>query len=150
MLGNGGSTAGGKGDGKNGVGAEPGFVGGAVERNHTGIDGGLVAGVVAAEFWGDAAVDVGDRAGNTAALVPACVTIAKFECFIDAGRGTRGDRGTAEGTVGELDIGFDGGAAARVEDFAGADGADAVVLHVSSLRRNGQAGKWILNLRSAC
>ncbi len=53
-------TGGGHGDGENGVGAEAGLGGRAVERNHFVVEGTLLSGVETGDGFGDFSVGVGD------------------------------------------------------------------------------------------
>jgi hypothetical protein len=120
----GGGAGDGHGDAEHGVGAELGLGFGAVELEQGGIDGGLVAGIHAGERLGDGAVDVLDGLEGAFAEIALGVAVAQFEGFVDAGGGAGGDGGAAEHAAGKDDIGFEGGIAAGVEDFAGADGYD--------------------------
>src|SRR5690606_33504497 len=59
------------------------------------------------------------------AQVTGLVAVAQFHRFPGAGGGARWHGGTAEGAVGEGDLGFQGRVAPGVEDFAGVDLGDA-------------------------
>jgi hypothetical protein len=47
-----------------------------------------------------------------------------------AGGSTAGNRGTADGTAFEVDVDFDGGIAAGVDDLAAADFNDGGIIHM--------------------
>ena len=126
----GGGTGHGHGDAEHGVGAELGLGFGAVELEQGVVDRLLVAGIQAAQGLGDGTVDVRNRLEDALAEVAPGVAVAEFEGFIDAGGGAGGDGRATEDTAAEADIGFEGGVAAGIEDFAGADGFD--VEHVFS------------------
>ncbi len=113
-----GCLGGGHGDAEDGVGAELGFVFGAVEFDHEVIEFFLVAGVLSEDGGGDFFVDVVDGFEGAFAAVAFGVVVAEFHGFIFAGGGAGGDGGAAEGAVFEDDIDFDGGVSAGVEDFA--------------------------------
>ena len=49
------------------------------------------------------------------------VAVAKFPGLVDAGAGPAGDRRAAEGAIGQLDVDFDGGVSAAIEDLPGVD-----------------------------
>ncbi len=47
------------------------------------------------------------------------VAVAQFEGFVGAGGGAGGNGGAAKDAAAKADIGFDGGVAPGIEDFAG-------------------------------
>ena len=122
--GGGGGAGHGHGDAEHGVGAELGLGLGAVEGDHGGIHGGLVAGIHADDRLGDQGIDVLDGLEGALAEIALLVAVAQFEGFIGAGRGAGGHGGAAEDAAGEDDIGFEGGIAAGIQDFAGMDGGN--------------------------
>ena len=103
---------------EDGVGAEPGLVGRAVERDQRFVDLGLRLGVHAAERIEDLAVDRVDRLAHAFAAVAGLVAVAQFHGFVRSRRSARGHRGTAFRTVLQHHVDFDGRIAAAVEDFA--------------------------------
>ena len=112
------------GDGEDGVGAEFGFIFAAVDGDHGGVDEALVAGVHAGEFWAKDGLYVFDCLKNSFAEVVVLVSIAELDGFVLAGGGSAGNGGASSGSAVEEDIGFDGGVAAGVEDFACVDRDD--------------------------
>ena len=114
-------------DAENGVGAELGFGGGPVEREHGAIDADLVERVLADERWRNLGFDVGDGVEHALAEVAFLVAVAQFEGFVLAGGGAGGHGGAAERAGGEADIDFNRGIATGVEDFAGGDCCDGCV-----------------------
>ena len=120
----GGGAGDGHGDGEDGVGAELGFVFGAVDGDHGGVDEALVGGVHAGEFGGEDGLDVFDGVEDAFAEVVVLVAVAEFDGFVLAGGGSAGNGGAAFGSAVEEDVGFDGGVSAGVEDFAGVDRDD--------------------------
>lgn len=80
-----GSTASSKGDAKEGVCAEVGFVGCAVCLDKEGVDGALVKGMVEQEF-SQGAVDMGDCLEDPFSVVACGIAIAQFNSFMLAGR----------------------------------------------------------------
>ena len=116
-----GSLGGREADGEQGVGAEARLVLGAVHLDHQAVDVALRGGVDADELGSEAIVDVGHGVEHALAEVGALVAVTQLAGLVDAGRGTRGDRGAAFSAVIQADVDFDGGIAARVDDLAGAD-----------------------------
>jgi hypothetical protein len=125
LLQSGGSGAGGgHGDGEDGVGAETGFRGRAVEGDHFVVEGALVGGVETGDGFGDFGVGVVDRFQDALAKIFGFVGIAEFEGFVFTGGGAGRNSGAAESAGFEGDVGLDGGIAARINDLAGADAGD--------------------------
>ena len=106
------------------VGAEPGFVGRAVERDHGLVDLGLAFGVHAADGVENLAFDRVDRLAHALAEIAGLVAVAQFDRLMRAGRGARRHRGAAERAVRQHDLDFHGRIAAAVEDFAGENVGD--------------------------
>ena len=77
-----------------------------------------LAGVHAGEFGAEDGLDVFDGLENAFAEVVVFVAVAEFDGFVLAGGGAGGDGGAAYGSAVEDDVGFDGGIAAGVENFA--------------------------------
>ena len=99
-------------------------------RRNGGVDELLVLGRLAEQRFADLAVDVGDRLQHTLAEVAILIAVAQLGGFVRAGRGAGGhDRATA-GAGFEFDFAFNGGIAARVENFAGLDVDDGAHLAV--------------------
>jgi len=121
LEGNGGSTRGSHGNGKDGIGAEAGLRGRAVESNHFVIEGALIGGVETGYGFGDFVVGVGDGFEHTFAKIFRFVAVAELEGFVFAGGGTGRDRCPAERSAIKHDVGFDRGIAARIDDLAGMD-----------------------------
>ena len=86
---------GGKRNAENGIGAEPRFVGRAVERDHGLVDLRLRLGVDAAERIEDLVVDRVDRLEDAFAAIDGLVAVAQFDRFMRAGRGAGRHRGAA-------------------------------------------------------
>jgi hypothetical protein len=91
---------------------------GAVEFDHFVIEGALFFGFHAGDGGTNFVVDVGDSFEGAFAEVARLIAIAKFHGFVFAGGRTGGNSGAADSAVGQIDIGFDGGVAARVKDLA--------------------------------
>ena len=100
------------------------FVFGAVDGDHGGVEEALVGGVDADELGREDGFDVVDRGENAFAEVVRLVAVAELDGFVLAGGCAGRNGGAAHGSAGEQDVGFDGGIAAGVEDFAGGDGDD--------------------------
>ena len=111
-------------DAEEGVGAEVGFLRGAVEFDHLVVDGPLFFGVVAGEDVTDGTVDVGDGEEGAFASVAGEVAIAEFDGFVGAGGGAGGHLGGGGGAIGKSGFDGDGGAAAGVEDLPGVEVCD--------------------------
>ena len=107
----------GHGDSEDGVRSELGFVFGAVDGDHGGVDKALVRGVHAGEFGAEDGFDVLYGLQNTLADVVILVSIAEFYGLVLAGGGSAGNGGAAFGSAVEDDVCFDGGVTAGVEDF---------------------------------
>ncbi len=88
------------------------------------IEGALVGGVKPGNGLGDFVVGVGNGFEDALAEILRFVAIAKLECFVFTSGSARRDRGAAQRSAIENDIGFDGGVAARIDDLAGADASD--------------------------
>ena len=114
----GGGAGGGHGDGEDGVGAEIGFVGRAVGVNHFAIERVLVGGVEAGDGFGDFGVHVADGFQDAFAEVARFVAVAEFVGFVFAGGCAGRNGGAADGAACDVDVGFDGGIAAGIDDFA--------------------------------
>ena len=95
---------------------------GAVELIHHQIDHRLLARIHAFDLLRDRVIDVVDRFEDALAAEAALVAVAQLERFVLARRRARGHGGAAGHARGELDVDFDGGVAAGIEDLAGADG----------------------------
>jgi hypothetical protein len=66
--------------------------------------------------------------------VPCVTAVPKLNGLVHAGRRTRRDGGTADGSRLEQDVDLDGRVAPRVEDLAGADVGDTAHRTVSLAR----------------
>ena len=97
---------------ENGVSAEVLLGVGAVEFEHSLVDGNLVERAHANKSVGDGAVDVGNCFEDTLAHVAAFVAVAKLEGFVFAGRSAGGNRCAAECAAFEDYIDFNSGVAA--------------------------------------
>ena len=94
----------------------------------------------------DLAVDRADRLQHALAAVALLVAVAQLDRLVRAGRGAGRHGGAAHGAAFELDLDLDGGIAAAVEDFAGADVDDGAheqnsLLGAVSLAAPYRAGK---------
>ena len=69
----------------------------------------------------DLAVDRADRLQHALAAVALLVAVAQLDRLVRAGRGAGRHGGAAHGAAFELDLDLDGGIAATVQDFAGAN-----------------------------
>ncbi len=119
-LGSSSSFADGKRDSKDGVGTQAALVIRAVKLDQGIIDGLLVEGVEPDDSRSKNSVDVVDGIQDTFAQVASLIAIAKFNGFVDAGRGATGHCSTEKAVLGG-EVDFDGGVAAAVENFAGFD-----------------------------
>ena len=116
-----------EGDAEDGVGAELGFRGGSVQRDHRAVDADLVEGVPADEGRRDCRLHVGHGVEHAFAKIALFVAVAEFEGLVFAGGRAGGHGGASERAGGEADVDFDRGIATGVEDFAGGDGCDGRV-----------------------
>jgi hypothetical protein len=101
--------------------AQAALVVGAVEVDQAAVEPLLVVGVETLERIGDRRVDVRNRLLHSLAEVARLVAVAQLDRFLGTGGGARGHHRAAEAAVAERDLGFEGGIAAAVEDFAGVD-----------------------------
>ena len=115
---------------EDGVGAEVGLVGGAVELDHGLVDLALVVGAETLDGRADLLDHRVDGLLHALAEV-AVAAVAQLDGLELPGRRAARHGRTAEGTVVEQHLDLDGGVAARVEDLAGADSFDGC--HVCSL-----------------
>jgi hypothetical protein len=97
----------------------------APRRELLGVERALGGGVAAGQGGGDVRLHVIHRLAHAFAQVAAFVAVAQFHRFVLAGGGAAGHDGASAGAAGEMNVGLDGGIAARVQDLAGADGDDA-------------------------
>ncbi len=122
-------ASGGHGDGKDGVGAELAFVGRAVQRDHGLVDEPLIGRVHAFQFGRNHGFHVGHGLQYAFAEEVAFVAIAEFHGFVLAGGSTRRHNCAAQSAALENHISFHGRIAARVKNFARANGND--LSHIS-------------------
>ncbi len=118
----------------------------AVEREHGVVELALVAGVHAFQLGGDHFVDVVDGLQHAFADVAALVAIAQLQRFVLAGGGAAGHGGAAARSAFQNDIGFDGGIAARIQNFAAKNQfnlchASPALLALGFAERDGRACK---------
>ena len=113
-----GSARGGHGNSQDRVCAELGFVGRAVEFDHLVIDRGLILGFHAGDGRSNFLQDVCDSFARAFAEVTLGIGVAQLDGFMFAGGRAGGNSRAAHGSVGQNDIGFDGGIAPRVENLA--------------------------------
>ena len=118
----------GEGDAEDGVGAQAGLIGGAVELDEQLVDAGLVEDVAAEQGLGYLGVDVLHGAGHALAEVTALVAVTQLAGLVHAGGGAGGDGRAADGAVVEGDFDLYGRVAAAVKDLAGLDVNDLKVL----------------------
>jgi hypothetical protein len=102
---------------QDGVGAEAGLVGRAVQLQEKTVEGLLIQHVMAAEGGADLCVDVGYRLADALAANALGILIAEFDGFMDAGGGARGHRRPPDAAAGQLDLDLACRVAARIEDF---------------------------------
>ena len=136
---------GGQGDAEDCVGAEGALVGGAVQGKELGVDGGLVDGVLAFDFQGNHVVDVFDGAQDALAAVTLVVVVAQFVGFVLAGGSAGRDDGAADSAAFEGGLDFNGGVAARVEDFARSQAGNQ---RHRGLPRRRRHDEWALSIRT--
>ena len=109
---------------ENRVGAEARLRRRAIELNHFLVERALVRRVEAGHGFGDFAVDVADGFQNALAKVFGLVAVAQLERFMLArGRAGRNRRAPPNSVPG-VNVGFNGGIAARIENLAGVDFRD--------------------------
>ena len=106
---------------EDGIGAEPGLVGRAVELDQRVVDAALVLGVHSGERIEDLAVDGIDGLEHAFAEVAPLVAVAQLDGFVRAGGGADRHRGAPPRPVLEDDIDLDRGIAAAVQDLAADD-----------------------------
>ena len=114
----------GQGHAQDGVCAQAGLVGGAVQVDHGLVDEGLVHGVHAGEGLGDLAVDGVHGLEHALAQITALVAVAELTGLVNAGGSAGGHGGTAAvgvQAVLHIDLHLHGGIAAAVHDLAADD-----------------------------
>ena len=87
---------------QNGIGAQLGFIGGAVQLDHGHIDGFLLDGIPADQGIGDLAIDILNRFENTLAEVAGFVAIAQFQGFMNTGGCAGGNCCPAPGAIARM------------------------------------------------
>ena len=120
-------------DAKDGVGAKLLLGRGAIKLAHHFVDGDLVEGVVADEFGSNVVGDITDSLENTLAKVASLGSVAQFDGLMLTRGGSAWNGGAPNGSACEMDIGFECGIAAGIEDLAGVDGCDGGVVHGSEV-----------------
>ena len=111
----------GQGGAQDGVGAQVGLVGGAVQLDHGLIDGGLIQHVHAHQALGDLGVHVLHSVEDALAQVAALVAVPQLAGLIDAGGSAGGHSSAAHGAVFQIDLHLNGGIAAGVQDLTAQD-----------------------------
>ena len=109
----------GQGHAQDGVGAQTGLVGGAVELDEQLVDAGLIQHVQAQDGLGDLAVDILDRLLHALAAVTGLVAVAQLAGLMDTGGSAGGNGRAADGAVVQRDLDLDGGVAAGVQNLSG-------------------------------
>ncbi len=117
----GGGLGDGQRDAQNGIGAQTGLVGCAVQLDQRAVDGHLLGRVRTHQRLGDLAVDGGHRVEHALAQIARLVAVAQFDRLMLAGGGARGHGGAPHRPVFEDHIHLDGRIAAAVKDFAAGD-----------------------------
>jgi hypothetical protein len=116
-LGSSASLANCEGDGKDGVGAQPALVVGAVELYQRVVDGLLLHGIQPDDDGAEHGVHMVHRVQDAFAQVASLVSIAQFNGFVDASGGAAWHCGAEHAVLGG-EVHLDGGVAAAVQDFA--------------------------------
>jgi hypothetical protein len=101
---------------QHGVGAKPALRRSAVERDELLIERALFE-RLAAQRLRDLSVDVRHRIAHALAEITALVAVAQLECFALASGCSRRHGRPPEGTAAQLDVDFNSGIAARVENL---------------------------------
>ena len=122
--GGGGGVGVGEGNAEDRVRAELLFVLGAVEFDERLVQRDLIERVHAAQGGGDVVVDRLDGLADALAEIAFLVAVTQFPGFVLAGGSPAGHGGAALDAAFEMDFDFDGGIAAGIEDFQGADVGD--------------------------
>jgi len=91
------------------------------------VEPALVACIETGQSFADLAVDCFHRAAHALAAVALGVPVAQLQHLVLAGGRAGGHRRAAERTIGQRDLRFDGGVAARIEDLPSVHACD---LHV--------------------
>ena len=120
-LGLSGSLGSGQGYGKDGVGAQGGFVLGTVEGNHRQVEGFLVSCIFTQQQVADRAIDVGHGLQHALAQVTALVAITQFQRFTRTGGGTGRRAGAAHDAAFENYIGFHSRVTTGIENLTAFD-----------------------------
>ena len=101
----------GQGDTQNGIGAQTGFVGRAVQVNHDFVNGGLKGSVMSRDFRSNEFVDVFHGLENALASVALGVSVAQLPGFMLSGGGSAGDGCAPDGAACQGYVHFHGGVA---------------------------------------
>ena len=125
---------------QDGVGAQAGLVGGAVQIDHGLVDLGLVQGVHADDGVSDLGVDVGDRFGHGLAAV-GLAAVPQLAGLIDAGGSAGGHDGPAHDAVVQVDLRLHGGVAPGIENLTGMNIQDFKILFHNELPPDSISGK---------
>ena len=124
----------GQGDAQQGVGAQAGLVGGAVQLLEQAVDGHLVHGVQADEGFRDLAVDGGYGVFHALAQIAALVAVPQLAGLVNAGGSAGGHGGPAHSAVVQPDLRLHGGVAPAVQDLPADDVDDLQIFaHVRIL-----------------
>ena len=109
-------------DGEDGVRAQLGLVGRAVERDHGLVDQALIGRVHAFQLGRDHGLDIGNGLQHAFAQEVALVAVAQFHGLMLAGRGARRHDGAAQRAALQNHVRFDGRIAARIQNLARTNG----------------------------
>ena len=115
------SLGAGQGRAQNGVGAQAALVGGAVQLDHSLINGHLIQDVHADQALSDLGVHVLHGVLHALAQIAALVAVAELAGLIDAGGSAGGNSGTAHGAVLKIYLNLNSGIAAAVQDLTAQD-----------------------------
>ena len=119
----------GQADCQNRIGAQPGFIPGAVRFAQGAVDGALVGGVQPRNGFGQLTVHCRDGRQHPLAAVAVGVAVPLFAGFVPAGGGPAGNGGGAGRPVLQGDLCPDGGVAPAVEDLKGLYFGDGGIRH---------------------
>ncbi len=116
------------GNGENGIRAQLALVRSAVELDHFAIDTALVFSVHPDDRGSNDIGDVFDGVECALAEIAGLVAVAKFNGFMFTRGGAGWDSSASFAAVGQINVGFDGRIATRVEDLSSEDFYDFHIL----------------------
>ena len=123
----------GHGNCQDGVRAQLALVVRAVQLDHVLVKRSLIGGLHPGQRRREHGANIADRLLHALSLIALGIAVAQLHRLMLAGGSAAGDGRATHGAVRELDVGFHGGVATRIQDLSRADGGNGGGAHVNLL-----------------